>query len=101
MYLPSTQAPPRGSNTALSSSTTKETSPPRRNTAEIIRVSATRPGIMFHVLGVDEDLKGSAMAVDDGVVDREIDARARCLAISACRSRLPAIAGVPAARTYR
>ena len=41
MYLPSIQAPPRGSNTAFSSSTTKEMSPPRRNTAEIIRVRAT------------------------------------------------------------
>ena len=41
MYLPSIQAPPRGSKTAFSSSTTKDMSPPRRNTAEIIRVSAT------------------------------------------------------------
>ena len=41
MYLPCTQAPPRGSKTAFSSSTTKLTSPPRRNTAEIIRVRAT------------------------------------------------------------
>ena len=41
MYLPRIQAPPRGSKTAFSSSTTKLTSPPRRNTAEIIRVSAT------------------------------------------------------------
>ncbi len=41
MYLPCIHAPPRGSNTAFSSSTTKDTSPPRRNTAEIIRVSAT------------------------------------------------------------
>ncbi len=41
IYLPSIHAPPRGSNTAFSSSTTKEMSPPRRNTAEIIRVSAT------------------------------------------------------------
>ncbi|OIQ66619.1 hypothetical protein GALL_518080 [mine drainage metagenome] len=41
MYFPSIHAPPRGSNTAFSSSTTKEISPPRRNTAEIIRVRAT------------------------------------------------------------
>ncbi len=41
MYLPCIQAPPRGSNTAFNSSTTNDTSPPRRNTAEIIRVSAT------------------------------------------------------------
>ena len=40
-YRPSIQAPPRGSNTAFISSTTKETSPPRRKTAEIIRVRAT------------------------------------------------------------
>src|SRR6185295_19124766 len=40
-YLPSTQEPPRGSNTAFNSSTTKETSPPRRNTAEIMRVRPT------------------------------------------------------------
>ena len=31
----------RGSNTAFNSSTTKETSPPRRKTALIMRVSAT------------------------------------------------------------
>ena len=41
IYRPPIQWPPRGSNTALSSSTMKETSPPRRNTAEIMRVSAT------------------------------------------------------------
>ena len=40
-YLPSIQAPPRGSNTAFISSTTNDTSPPRRNTALIMRVSAT------------------------------------------------------------
>ena len=39
--LPCTQAPPRGSKTAFNSSTTKDTSPPRRKTADIIRVSAT------------------------------------------------------------
>ena len=44
--------PPRGSNTALSSSTTNETSPPRRNTGVIMRVSATvqANGSMFFEL---------------------------------------------------
>ena len=41
IYFPFTHAPPRGSNTAFSSSTTNETSPPRLKTAEIIRVNAT------------------------------------------------------------
>ena len=41
IYLPPIHAPPRGSKTAFNSSTTKDTSPPRRNTAEIIRVNAT------------------------------------------------------------
>jgi pimeloyl-ACP methyl ester carboxylesterase len=41
IYRPSIHAPPRGSKTAFNSSTTKEISPPRRNTAEIIRVRAT------------------------------------------------------------
>ena len=38
---PRSTAPPRGSKIAFSSSATNPTSPPRRNTAEIIRVSAT------------------------------------------------------------
>jgi len=38
---PPIHCPPWGSNTALSSSTTKETSPPRRKMALIMRVSAT------------------------------------------------------------
>ena len=41
IYFPLTKAPPRGSNTAFSSSTTNETSHPLRKTAEIIRVNAT------------------------------------------------------------
>ena len=41
VYRPSIQAPPPGANTAFSSSATKETSPPRRKTAETIRVRAT------------------------------------------------------------
>ena len=40
-YLPPIHWPPRGSNTAFSSSTTKVTSPPRLNTAEMMLVRAT------------------------------------------------------------
>ena len=55
--------PPRGSNTAFSSSTTKETSPPRAEHGADHAGEADGPGVMLHVLRVDEDLERPAAAV--------------------------------------
>ena len=76
--------PRAGRRRPSGSSTTKDTSPPRRNTAEIIRVSATVQAKCLHVLGVDEDLEGPPVARQNDIVDRDVERMFRCRAISPC-----------------